>query len=308
MLHPETGATQEVQPDLIIGADGAFSAVRSALQKSDRFNYSQYYIPYGYKELSIEPTQTGGFRMEPNALHIWPRKQYMLIALPNANGSFTCTLFLDFEGETSFASLQTKEAVKEFFETSFPDLIPLIPDYAEQFFANPTASLVTVRCNPWNRGRVMLIGDAAHAIVPFYGQGMNAGFEDCTVLMRLLDQYQDNWTLTREAFQQERIPDANAIADLALRNFVEMRDLVADPDFQLRKRIEARLHEAMPDKWLPLYSMVTFTDMPYSTALKLGQQQDVIMEKVLKRPDIGQWESEGIFRQITAQVEKMLEG
>jgi kynurenine 3-monooxygenase len=280
--------------------------VRAALQKTDRFNYSQYYIPYGYKELSIEPLPGGKFQMDPNALHIWPRKQFMLIALPNADGSFTCTLFLDFEGEVSFEALKTQEAVKHFFETYFADLLPMIPDYMEQFFANPTSSLVTVRCSPWNKGRVMLIGDAAHAIVPFYGQGMNAGFEDCSVLMRLLDQYEDNWNLVRPAFQEERIPDANAIAELALRNFVEMRDLVADPAFILRKKIEGKLNEMMPDKWLPLYSMVTFTDIPYSRALALGQQQDAIMERILKRPDIQQWEAESVMKQIAAQAESML--
>jgi kynurenine 3-monooxygenase len=231
--------------------------------------------------------------MEKNALHIWPRESYMLIALPNPDGSFTLTLFFPFTGETSFETLSTKEKVTDFFKSVFPDAYALMPQLLEEFFQNPSSSLVTMRCYPWVRNKTLLIGDAAHAIVPFYGQGMNAGFEDCRVLNQLLDQFADDWDQVLPSFQEIRKPNADAIAKLALDNFVEMRDLVNDADFILRKKIESKLHELFPEKWIPLYSMVTFHEnIPYSVAYETGQKQKRIMEGVLKQLDIEKnWEN-----------------
>lgn len=273
--------------DAIVGADGASSAVRGAMQVTDRFDYSQDYIDHGYKELHIPPGTKSTFQMEKNALHIWPRESYMLIALPNPDGSFTCTLFFAFEGRDSFRMLDTATKAEDFFRTNFPDALRLMPDFQKQWQDNPVSSLVTVRCQPWNRGKVLLIGDAAHAVVPFYGQGMNAGFEDCRILNQLLGEHGDDWSKAATVFAELRKPDADAIADLALANFVEMRDLVADPEFLLRKKIEAAIHERFPDRWIPLYSMVTFRDdMRYSEALKTGIKQKAIMDDVMAQQDI----------------------
>ncbi len=291
--------------DRIIGTDGAFSAVRTRLMKTDRFDFSQSYLAHGYKELEIPPDENGEHRMGKNGLHIWPRGSYMMIALPNPDGSFTCTLFLPFEGEPSFASLDSDEAVQSFFEKNFPDAVPLMPGLLEDFRKNPTSSLVTIRCEPWHyRGRVLLMGDAAHAIVPFYGQGMNAGFEDCTILDGFLDRYDDTGAAF-EVFSRERKPDADAIADLALWNFVEMRDKTADPRFILRKKIEKRLHEKHPETWRPLYSMVTFSHEPYSKALEEGKKQASVMERVMERPDIEEkWDSEEVEQEALDLIKK----
>lgn len=273
--------------DIIIGADGAFSAVRSAMQVTDRYTYSQEYIEHGYKELHIPPGKYNTFQMEKNALHIWPRESFMLIALPNPDGSFTCTLFFPFEGKNSFAALKTDADVLRFFRENFPDVVKLIPALKDDFRTNPTSSLITIKAFPWRIDNTLVIGDAAHAIVPFYGQGMNAGFEDCSVLNHLLDEHNDHWNVVLNKFQSIRKPDTDAIAQLALDNFVEMRDLVADADFQLRKKIEGKLHELYPDRWIPLYSMVTFNDqIRYSTAREIGAKQNKIMQEVLRMPGI----------------------
>lgn len=280
-----------ITADFLFGADGAFSALRSAMQKTDRFNYSQEYITAGYKELTMPPTANGDFALDPGALHIWPRGEYMLIALPNLDKSFTCTLFFPFEGPISFEKLKTKTDVTAFFDDKFKDAVPHLPDLEQEFFENPTSSLITVRCSPWVRGNTALIGDAAHAIVPFYGQGMNSGFEDCYVFNQLLEKHGDiNETLLSE-YQSLRIPDGNAIADLALYNFIEMRDKVADERFVLQKKIEKKLNQLHPDKWVPLYSMTTFSDFRYSEAWALGRKQQAIMDKVLDQPGIEEsWE------------------
>lgn len=278
--------------DLLIGADGAFSAVRQAMMASDRFDFSQSYIEHGYKELTIPSAKDGSFRIEKNALHIWPRESYMLIALPNPDGSFTCTLFFPFEGPVSFQQLTTDQAVNDFFSRVFPDAYEMMPDLLKDFRENPSSSLVTMRCYPWVKNRTLLIGDAAHAIVPFYGQGMNAGFEDCRVLNELLDSTSDDWSKVLPLFQQDRKPAGDAIAQLALNNFIEMRDLVDDPDFILQKKIEGKLHALFPEKWIPLYSMVTFRDdISYPVAYETGQKQQRIMKEVLRMPDIqSKWE------------------
>ncbi|WMN12569.1 NAD(P)/FAD-dependent oxidoreductase [Marivirga salinae] len=287
---PETEKT--MQFDLLFGSDGAYSQMRQAMLKTDRFNYEQYYIPHGYKELSIPPTEDGDFAIAPNALHIWPRGQYMLIALPNLDKSFTCTLFFPFEGQPSFESLQTPQQVLQFFKNTFPDSLPHLKNIQDEYFQNPTSSLVTVKCEPWVKNNCVLIGDAAHAIVPFYGQGMNAGFEDCYELNLLLDKHSDDWENTLAEYQEVRKKDGDAIADLALHNFVEMRDLVADDKFLVQKKIEAKLHEKFPDKWIPLYSMVTFSDLRYSEAFEIGKKQQVIMDEVMQKPDILEnWEN-----------------
>lgn len=296
-----TKEAEVVTSDLIFGSDGAFSAARLAMQLStDRFNYSQTYLEHAYKELVIPPGDNGSFRMEKNALHIWPRGGFMLIALPNLDGSFTCTLFFPFEGEQSFSKLKTKKDVTDFFTNVFPDTIPLMPTLEDDFFSNPASSLVTVRCFPWTyKDHVSLIGDAAHAVVPFYGQGMNCGFEDCTVLQGLLDEYKDDWAKVLPAYERSRKPNSDAIADLALMNFIEMRDRVGNPDFLLQKKIEARLHERHPEKWLPLYSQVTFSHIPYSEALRNGLRQEEIMKQVMSLPGIREkWDS--------PEVEKMI--
>lgn len=293
--------------DAILGADGAFSAVRSTFQKTDRFNFEQHYIPHGYKELTIYPKPQGGFQLDPNALHIWPRQQFMLIALPNQDETFTCTLFLAFEGATSFENLNTKEAVTAFFQEHFADTIPLIKDLEDQFLQNPTSSLVTVKCSPWKRGKALLVGDAAHAIVPFYGQGMNAGFEDCSLLMETLEKQQGDWEKTFQDFSDHHAKNGHAIAELALKNFIEMRDSVADEQFLLQKRIEAKLHQILGEAWMPLYSMVTFSHKPYSQALATGKAQQQIMNQVLRREDINDWDSEEVFSSIVMQVKGLLE-
>lgn len=284
---------EKKQFELIIGADGAFSAVRGALMFTDRFDYSQDYTDHGYKELHIPPGEAGSFKLEKNALHIWPRESFMMIALPNPDGSFTCTLFFPFSGTPSFDQLKTDAEVSMFFENTFPDAVELMPALLEDYNANPTSSLVTIKCFPWVRNKTLLIGDAAHAMVPFYGQGMNAGFEDCRILNQMLDQHNDDWQEVLSLFEQTRKPDADAIARLALDNFIEMRDLVADADFLLRKKIEARLHQLYPTQWIPLYSMVTFHDeMPYSKAYETGQKQKKIMDEVMKTSGIEKnWES-----------------
>ncbi|MFN8245485.1 MAG: NAD(P)/FAD-dependent oxidoreductase [Ferruginibacter sp.] len=292
--NKEVNTTQ----DLIFGSDGAFSAARlSHMLQHDRFQYQQYYIDFGYKELTIPPGENGGFRMEKNALHIWPRGNYMLIALPNTDGSFTCTLFFPFEGSPSFQSLDTPDKARDFFNSTFPDASEMMPTLELDFAHNATSSLVTVKCFPWVReDRFALIGDAAHAIVPFFGQGMNCGFEDCAVLNGLMEKFEDNWDRIMPEYQRLRKPDGDAIADLALNNFVEMRDKVADPKFLLQKKIEARFSAKYPDKWIPAYAQVTFSPhIRYSEALRNGNRQERIMQDVMSMPDIEKiWDDEQV--------------
>lgn len=287
------GNGDSFKADIILGADGAYSMLRYQMQRTERFNYSQHFIEYGYKELSIPAGPNGSHQIATNALHIWPRGKFMLIALPNLDGSFTCTLFLAFEGQESFANLESDQQITDFFNRYFPDAHDLIPSLVTEFRENPTSDLVTIRCFPWSHGKVLLIGDASHGVVPFYGQGMNSGFEDCRVLNDFLNQYEDDWATVIPLFQNHRKPDADAIADLALGNFLEMRDLVADENFLLRKKIEARLYEKYPDIWIPLYSMVTFhEDIRYSEAQLKGRIQQEIMNDVMKDPNIMRtWDS-----------------
>ncbi len=288
----DTGEHITVDAPLIFATDGAFSAVRYALQRTDRFDYRQVYLEHGYKELTIPAAANGTHQMPPNALHIWPRGNFMLIALANADGSFTCTLFLPFEGDVAFEKIKTQADVTAFFQQYFPDALALMPTLGEDFFANPTSSLITLRCNPWQwQGRILLLGDSAHAIVPFYGQGMNAGFEDCTILDAMYDEYQGDWSKMIPDFAVRRKPDGDAIAELALRNFIEMRDLVGDPKFLLRKKIAAALHEKHP-AFLPSYSLVTFSNTPYSAAMAEDDKQNAFFKAVLALEDIeNNWEN-----------------
>ena len=281
MRDEESGADRMVDSDVVIACDGSASAIRSEMLHRSRFNFSQEYLDYGYKELTIPAGPDGKHILETNALHIWPRGSYMLIALPNADGTFACILFLPFDGPDSFEQLSTSPSVLEFFNARFPDAVPLVPDLPDNFFANPTGSMVTIKCSPWHvAGRALLLGDAAHAIVPFFGQGINCGFEDCTVLLELLDRHGADWEAIFREFERSRKANTDAIADLAVDNFVEMRDRVADPRFLLRKKVELALESKYPQCFVPKYAMVTFHRIPYATALKRGQVQDRILDQL----------------------------
>ena len=273
--------------DLLFGADGAFSSLRHSMQFLDRYNYSQSYIDHGYKELLMPADDDGNHKMFKNALHIWPRGNFMLIALPNLDGTFTCTLFFPFEGDVSFGKLKTEDEVTKFFNEYFPDVIQLMPTYLEDFFQNPTGSLVTVKCFPWQvNGNACLIGDAAHAIVPFFGQGMNAGFEDCTVLSELIDDHGDDWKTILPMFEVMRKQNADAIAELALNNFIEMRDLVADPHFLNKKKIEKMIAQKYPDRYISPYQMVSFSHIPYAEALQNGRRINQLLEELTQEPGL----------------------
>ena len=284
----------------LFGTDGAFSAIRLRMMKTDRFDFSQTYLKHGYKEILLPANKDGTHKIDKNALHIWPRGKYMLIALPNYDGSYTCTLFFPYDGAPSFNSLQTREAVEEFFKSTFPDFYEMMPGLADEYFKNPTASLVTVRCAPWNYGnKTLLMGDSSHAIVPFYGQGMNSGFEDCSVFYEMLESNNGDMEKTIPQFAAHRKPDGDAIAQLALDNYIEMRDLVADEDFLLRKKIENKIYQKHPDKWMPLYSQVTFSHIRYSEAYETGQHQKRIMDKIMNQKGIHQnWDSPQVEQQI----------
>lgn len=295
-----TGEQREEMYDRIFGADGAYSILRQHLMKSDRFDFSQSYLEHGYKELQIPPAKDGKHQLDKNGLHIWPRGKFMLIALANIDGSFTCTLFMPFEGEVSFASLTTDAQVMNFFKTTFPDVVPLMPNLGSDFFENPTSSLVTIKCSPWNyKDKVMLIGDAAHGIVPFYAQGMNSGFEDCYILDQMMEKYGADWKGLFRDFTQTRKPNTDAMGELAVYNYEEMRANTANPKFLLRKKIERHFSDKHPDLWVPLYTQVTFTNRPYEMALVDSHKQDRIMEEIMRLPDIeNTWDSETVEKRI----------
>jgi len=279
LFNTSTNQPLSASADSIIGVDGAFSAVRQSMQlEIDNFQYDESYLAHGYKELTIPPGPNGSWQMEKNALHIWPRKSFMMIALPNPDGSFTCTLFWEFEGPRSFATTKTDDDIRRFFEEEFPDAVPLMPNLLDDFRNNPTGSLVTIRCAPWfYKDRVALVGDAAHAVVPFYGQGMNAAFEDCVVLDECLEKFpHDRHRAFAEYFEHRKV-NADALADLALENFIEMRDKTASRAFRAKKKLDHFLEAALPGIYLPLYTMVTFTRIPYSEAARRAQLQDRII-------------------------------
>jgi len=280
VAHLETENGQViVRADTVIGVDGAFSAVRQSMQlKIDNFEYDESYLAHGYKELTIPPAPDGSWQMEKEALHIWPRKSFMMIALPNPDGSFTCTLFWEFEGPRSFATTKSDPDVRRFFDEEFPDAVPLMPTLLEDFKNNATGSLVTIRCAPWSyKDKVALVGDAAHAVVPFYGQGMNAAFEDCVVLDECLAEFPQDRQRAFAKYFARRKENADALADLAVENFIEMRDKTASRAFRAKKKLDHLLEAALPGIYLPLYTMVTFTRIPYAQAACRARLQDRIV-------------------------------
>lgn len=294
----------EDQADVVFAADGAYSAIRyNSMQKVDRFNFSQFYVEDGYKELLLPAGKDGSYQIEKNALHIWPRGRFMLIALPNEDGSFTCTLFMPYENhEHAFNDLNTDEKVDDFFQKVFPDFYEMMPNLIENWHQNPLSSMSITRCFPWTMGKFALLGDSAHATVPFYGQGMNAGFEDCFVMWKLYNKY-GNWKETFQEFQKIRKPDGDALQDLSLDNYYVMRDHVADKKFLLQKKIEAKLHENYPDKWIPLYSQVSFSTIRYSEAYKNGKKQEKIMKEIMKISNIEEiWKSDEIENKILSML------
>lgn len=292
-----------VESDFVFGADGAHSKVRRLARNLPRFSYSQSYMPQCYIELNIPGNQDGSHKLEKNVLHIWPRKDFMLIALPNPDGTFTCTLFLNHSGDPSFESLKERSVVEAFFEANFADAMDYLENPVDVFMEKTAAPLFLVHVFPWSfNHKVGLIGDAAHAIVPFYGQGMNCGFEDCAELDTLITEYDHDWDKIFPAYENARKPNSDAIAELSKRNFVEMSDLSGDTKFQLRKKIEAKFSEQFPTLWTPLYSMVTFSpDVPYSEALRIGDQQDQVMEKIMGLPNIeDDWNKQYVMKQLFA--------
>ena len=305
----EKGEWEEYNFDMIFGCDGAFSRIRHKMQRRSRFDYSQDFIDVGYKELTIPPNKDGSHKLDKNSFHIWPRGRFMFIAMPNLDGSFTCTLFLPFKGDISFKSIKTKEDARDFFNTHFPSVSSEIENLAKDFFRNPTSALVTMKCYPWTYwDKVALVGDAAHAVVPFYGQGMNAGFEDIYELHKIIGEFGDNWERIFSEYQERRKPNADAIAELSYRNFMEMSSKTADPRFLLQKKIEKHFAERHPEKWIPVYWRVTFSDRPYSEALSIGDAQEEIMQEIMKMEDIEEiWDSEKVelkMLELIAQNEK----
>jgi kynurenine 3-monooxygenase len=277
----DTGQETSCTTAVVIGCDGSASAVRGEMLKLSRFNFSQQYLDYGYKELTIPAASGGKHLIETHALHIWPRGNHMLIALPNIDGTFACILFLPFEGADGFAGLTSAAQVRKFFESRFPDAIPLMPHLTDNYFANPTGAMVTIKCSPWHiDGKALLLGDAAHAIVPFFGQGFNCGFEDCTVLLELIDRHGRDWARVFAEFENQRKVNTDAIADMAIENFTEMRDRVADSRFLFRKKVELALEAKYPALFVPKYAMVTFHRIPYSVALARGAVQDRILAEL----------------------------
>ncbi|MAU76377.1 MAG: kynurenine 3-monooxygenase [Crocinitomicaceae bacterium] len=299
----------DVLHDRIFGADGAFSAIRGKMTRTNRFDFSQQYLPHGYKEIFMSANSQGGFRISEDGLHIWPRGNFMLMALPNPGGTFTCTLFAPFEGDESFDNIKSNGDVMAFFKRHFPDAIQHLPNLIDDWNSNPVSSLCTVKCHPWNiKSRVVIIGDAAHAMVPFFGQGMNSGFEDCTILSSLIDESQPNseaeWHSLLDKYTRVRKPAGDAILDLALHNYIVMRDKTGDPDYLIQKRIEARIAAVHPDRWKPLYSLVTFSHIPYAEAWSRGEIQQAVMNEIMATHDISEnWEKD----EIVAQAIKLLD-
>ena len=284
--NTESKKNQNVKSDFLIGADGAFSVVRKKMVNKYKHDYDYNEIDHDYKELLIPAGKNNSYLLDKNALHIWPRGDFMLMALANLDGSFTCTLFAPKKGLNSFEGLNKKEEVEAYFANIFPDFIELVPNLYEQWLLNPTSSLGIVRTFPWHiKDTTLIIGDAAHATVPFYGQGMNCGFEDCRILNNFLDKY-DNISTCFENFSNERKPNGDGVQELSMHNFIVMRDKTADPKFLLQKKIEKKFSNLYPNKWTPLYSMVSFTNISYSEAWEIGMRQEKIMQKIMQYPNI----------------------
>ncbi|MFO0356222.1 MAG: FAD-dependent oxidoreductase [Sphingobacteriaceae bacterium] len=286
--NTETGKVTEVKSDVVFGTDGAFSAIRyNAMQKLDRFSYSQNYIADGYREILLPANADGSYKLAKETLHIWPRGRFMLIALPNFDGSFTCTLFMPFEGdEHCFNNLTSKDKVNNFFKTVFPDFFEMMPNIADAWEDHPLSSLAIIRCFPWTHGKVALMGDAAHATVPFFGQGMNAGFEDCSVMYSLMKKHNEDWDKIFNEYEMLRKPNGDAVQDLSLLNYIVMRDKVSDPMFLLQQKVERRMAELYPGKYFPMYSMVSFSEIEYQVALNKGKEQDQLIMDLIKKNNI----------------------
>ncbi|HZN02127.1 MAG TPA: NAD(P)/FAD-dependent oxidoreductase [Candidatus Polarisedimenticolia bacterium] len=268
-----------VRGDVVLGTDGAWSVVRRRLQRLDRFDYDQSFLSHGYKELTIPPGPKGSFLLEREALHIWPRGGFMMIALPNRDGSFTCTLFWPHAGPNSFGALADGSAVTRFFERHFPDALPLFPDLPEQYVTNPVGSMVTIRCRPWHvRGKAALLGDAAHAVVPFHGQGANCAFEDAVVLDECVRAHAPDWETVFDLFESRRKEHTDALARLSVDNFVEMRDHTASRLFRLRKGLEKGLYRLLPGLFMPLYMMISFTRIPYAETVRRARRQALTLQ------------------------------
>lgn len=301
---------EKISAEVIFGSDGAGSILRKEmfLQREILFSYSQQFLEHGYKELSIPPTESSGFKTYKNALHIWPRGEYMLIALPNLDGSFTVTLFLPHSNSAySFSELNTDEKVSNFFQKQFPDALELMPNLIDEFQNNPVGNLGTIKCSPWSyKGKTLLIGDAAHAVVPFYGQGMNASFEDVYVLDQYIEKYEGNWSKILVEYEKERKKDADAIGDLAVENFYEMRDHVANPTFKKKRQIEMELETNHP--YYSKYSMVTFKeDMPYSEAKKIGNAQDRALLSLIRGDKLNGMSIKEVYEIVQKNTNKLLD-
>ena len=309
----ETKIETEVKGDVLFGTDGAGSSLRKSyyLERKFLFSYSQNYLTHGYKELEIPASAEKKHQISKDYLHIWPRGDYMLIALPNLDGSFTVTLFLSYEeGKYNFNNLTTEDTIKEFFATQFPDALALIPNIADEFFNNPTGALGTVKCSPWYyQNKNVLLGDSAHAIVPFYGQGMNASFEDVTVFDSIIEQYEGDWETIFKVYEKTRKADTDAIADLAIDNYYEMRDHVANPIFKEKRAIEMALEKEFPNDYFSKYSMVTFKeDIPYHTAMTKGRAQDKAILNLLADKKINTTDNlSSIFKQVKEETEAILQ-
>tara|TARA_B100000700_G_scaffold307220_1_gene383403 strand:- start:1059 stop:2390 length:1332 start_codon:yes stop_codon:yes gene_type:complete len=298
-----TRKKQNIKSDFIIGSDGAFSVVRRKMIEKYNHEYNYQEIEHDYKELLIPSGKNNTYLLDKNALHIWPRGNFMLMALANLDGSFTCTLFAPKQGKNSFANLNTKQKVENYFTTTFPSFIELVPDLYNQWKTNPTSALGIVRTYPWHvKDKSLLVGDSAHATVPFYGQGMNCGFEDCRILNDLLNN-QEDLNSCFEKFSKIRKPNADGVQELSMHNFIVMRDKTSDPKFLLQKKIEKKFSNLFPEKWTPLYSMVSFTNIPYDKAWDIGMKQEEIMEKIMSIPDIEKiWDDELIMQKINSFI------
>ncbi len=304
-IDPKTKELITDQADIVIGTDGAGSIVRRSLMARTTellFNYEQNFLRHGYKELSISPKEDGTWRIDKNALHIWPRGHFMIIALPNLDGSFTVTMFHPYGSDIGFDALDTDDKIKDFFEKYFPNLIEYMPDYINEYKQNPVGNLGTIKCYPWQAyGKTLIMGDASHAIVPFYGQGMNASFEDVRVFDDMMDLYGDDWATIFEKFQDARVHNSNAIADLAIDNFYEMRDKVDDKNFMLKRKLEMKLEQAYPE-YYSKYSLVTFKpDLGYNDAMIQGRNQDKFLLNVVDQlSDINDVDIAKVYKQIQA--------
>jgi kynurenine 3-monooxygenase len=298
----DTGDAMTIDADRVVAADGAFSKVRSAMLRLDRFDYSQTYLVYGHKELTIETERARA--LEHDRMHVWPRRSVMLTAFPNVDGSFGATLLMPFEGAASFAAVEAPEALVSYFARTFPDAATLVPNLVDQFYSRPTTSIVTTQCSPWTyRGRFALIGDAAHTVVPFLGQGMNAGLEDCMVLLEAISQHGEDWSSAFSEYERRRKPQCDAMTELARQHFYELAERVADPEHRLRREIEMRISKMFPDRFTPLYAMIAFTHTPYAEAKTIAERQDAVVSKVMALPAV---EERWADPEVAAQVAQLV--